>query len=294
MALSTPGYCTFTATIAAVGHHRPVHLADRRRRDGHGVPVEEELVGVVAQLVAHDLLGQARRHRRDVGLQGGQRRLRLGRQALGDEGDHLARLHDGALHVAEHLGHVLRRPDGELLLELGRGPRRRPHRGPSRCPSAHPPGGRPPHTSRTLDSACDGADRGPRPRQQKPHPPSRRPSRPPPPPGSSSHVAVRVGRGGPPDRQRAFRRPASPSTPRRWHRCPRRAGPAPARRRRGRRRWRQGGRCDRRRRARRERTDPDRRTLAFPQDSVGDAWASTTSGSSGYRGRCCGATGGIG
>ncbi len=79
--------------------------------------------------------------------------------------------------------------------------------------------------------------------------------------------------GGPPDRQRALRQPASPSTPRRWRRCPRRAGPAPARRRRGRRRWRRGGRCDRRRRARHERTDPDRRALAFPQDSVGDAGA---------------------
>ena len=53
----------------------------------------------------------------DVGLEAGQRLLRLVGQALGDEADQLAELHDGALHVAELVGDVLGRADGELLLE---------------------------------------------------------------------------------------------------------------------------------------------------------------------------------
>ena len=105
IALSTPGYCTFTATIRPSRMHRPVHLADRRGGHRHRVPVEEHCRGRRRALRARPT-GQARRHRRDVGLQRRERGLRLGRQAVGDERHHLARLHDDALHVAELPGDV--------------------------------------------------------------------------------------------------------------------------------------------------------------------------------------------
>ena len=118
MALSTPGYWTFTAATPAVGQDGAVHLADRRGRDrarlasrGRGV------AGGAPSSSTTTCSARLGRHRRHVGLQRGQRRLRLGRQALGDERDHLARLHDGALHVAELPGDVLGGPDGEALLE---------------------------------------------------------------------------------------------------------------------------------------------------------------------------------
>ena len=147
-----------------------VHLADGRGGDRFGVPVEEELFGVVTQLVAHHRLGQAGRHRRHLGLQGGQRRLGLGRQALGDEGDHLAGLHDGALHAAEDLGDVLGGLDGELLLELGPlllvGPPA-PHI--EDAPVEAAPGGEPPHAQLALELVAPvlvgqhrGRARGPR------------------------------------------------------------------------------------------------------------------------------------
>ena len=104
-----------------VVQHRAVHLPDRGGGDGHRLPVEEQRLDVGAQLVANDLLGQARRHRFDVGLEGGERGLGLRRQALGDEAEHLARLHDGALHVPELTGDVLRAADGEALLQPGAG-----------------------------------------------------------------------------------------------------------------------------------------------------------------------------
>ena len=119
IASSTPGYCTFTATS------RPSRSTARwtwpidAAATGTGSQSRKRRSGSFAQLLADHLLGQARRHRRHVGLQAGQRFLGLGRQALGDEGHHLAQLHDGALHVAELLGHVLGGPDGELLLERG-------------------------------------------------------------------------------------------------------------------------------------------------------------------------------
>ena len=128
-----------------VGHHRPVHLPDRRGGDRHGVPLEEEHVGVGAELLDHDLLGQARRHRRHVLLELGERGLDLGRHAVGDEADHLAELHHRALHLPELGGDVLRGADGELLLE--RGPagladRAAPHLGPR--PVDAPAGGQAP------------------------------------------------------------------------------------------------------------------------------------------------------
>jgi hypothetical protein len=51
-------------------------------------------------------------------LQRRQRLLRGFGQTIDDEGEHLARLHDHALHVAEFTGNVFRGADLELLLEL--------------------------------------------------------------------------------------------------------------------------------------------------------------------------------
>ena len=48
-----------------------------RRRPARGVQSRNSFSGVGAELVAHDRVGQARRHRRGVGLQHGQRRWRL-------------------------------------------------------------------------------------------------------------------------------------------------------------------------------------------------------------------------
>ena len=132
-----------------------MHLTDGRGGDRHRAPVEEELLGVGAELVAQNPLGQARCHRRDVGLQRGQRGLGLRGQTLGDERDHLAGLHDGALHVAEHLGHVFGGANDELLLEagalfVGRPPSAQLHRGPVRAA----PGGQPPHARLSLEPAA--------------------------------------------------------------------------------------------------------------------------------------------
>ena len=113
MASPTPGYCTFTATarsVAGVGvdGDGAVDLADRRRGDRLGVPLDEELVGRRAR-------ARARRPRRPARpLIGGAsacscgERLahRLG-QAVVEVAGHLAELHQRALHVAEALGDLL-------------------------------------------------------------------------------------------------------------------------------------------------------------------------------------------
>ena len=120
MALSTPGYCTLTATSRPSGSTARCTWPIDAAATGTGSQSRNSRSGCVAELLRDDLLGQARRHRRHVGLQRGQRGLGLGRETLGDEGDHLARLHDGALHVAELAGDVLGGADGELLLEAAR------------------------------------------------------------------------------------------------------------------------------------------------------------------------------
>jgi hypothetical protein len=96
-----------------------VDLTDGGRRHRHGVPLQEDGVGTVPQLLEHDLLGQAGGHRRHVLLQLSEGLLRGRRQAVGDEADHLPELHHRALHLTELGGDVLRGADGELLLEGG-------------------------------------------------------------------------------------------------------------------------------------------------------------------------------
>ncbi len=132
-----------------------MHLPDRGRGDGDRVPVEEEARRLVAELAANHALGERRRHRRDVGLQRREGSLGLRGQALGDEADELARLHDGALHVAELSGDVLGRADREPLLE--RGPCLGVLAGPAHL--HHPvvrtaPSGQPPHARRSLHATA--------------------------------------------------------------------------------------------------------------------------------------------
>ena len=72
MARSTPGYCTLTAT------RRPSGITARwtwpidAAATGTGSHWRKRASGSVAELVDHDLLGQARSHRRHVLLQLGK------------------------------------------------------------------------------------------------------------------------------------------------------------------------------------------------------------------------------
>ena len=103
-------------TVAGGG---AVDLADRRRRHREIAPIEEDPLGRLAEIALHDARREGRRHRGGISLQRGQRVLRFVRQRLEDERDQLAGLHQDALHLAELLGHVLRRADRELLVQFG-------------------------------------------------------------------------------------------------------------------------------------------------------------------------------
>ncbi len=104
--------------IATVVGDRAMDLADRCSGHGHVRPVEEEPFGRFAEVALHHVGGEGRCHRCRVGLQGGERFLRLVGECFEDETDELARLHQHALHLAEFLGDVLGGADGELLVEL--------------------------------------------------------------------------------------------------------------------------------------------------------------------------------
>ena len=120
IASPTPGYCTLTATARSrpsfgIAPHGAVHLADRRRRDRIGIPLDEQLLGRRAELGLHHRRRQCGAHRRGVGLQLGEGQAhRLG-QSVVDIARHLAELHQRALHVAEPLGDLL----GAAQLALG-------------------------------------------------------------------------------------------------------------------------------------------------------------------------------
>ena len=70
----------FHRDLSAVGKHRAVHLADRRRRDRHRVPVEEEATWIVAQLA------RARPPRRGEGAMGGTSAWRVASAACASGG----------------------------------------------------------------------------------------------------------------------------------------------------------------------------------------------------------------
>ena len=140
----------------AVGQDGPVHLPDRRRGDRDRVPVEEQPLGLVARARSRTTCSAR------LGAIGGTSAWSVASAACASGGrpsamkrEHLARLHDGALHVAELACHVLGRADRELLLERGprlgvaRGPRDLHHREVRAAP-----GGQPPDPSRALEAVA--------------------------------------------------------------------------------------------------------------------------------------------
>ena len=137
IAAATPGYCTLTATATPSLGDRPVDLADGRGGDRNRVPLGEELVGRAAQLLLDHRRRQLAAHRRRVVLQLGQRGPEVLGQALVEVADHLAELHQGALHVPELRRHLLGRPDLVLPVQRLAAVGRREHAtGPVHCEAA--------------------------------------------------------------------------------------------------------------------------------------------------------------
>jgi len=98
--------------------HGPMHLADRRRRQRHGIPFGEHGPGQPTELVADHLVDELGGHRRGVLLELGERLTdRLG-QTLVEVAGHLAELHQGALHAPEHLGDLFGAAELELVGQL--------------------------------------------------------------------------------------------------------------------------------------------------------------------------------
>ena len=119
MAWSTPGVLDLHGHGPVVVGDGPVDLADRRRCQRHRVPLGEGDVGRGAELALDDARRQLGRHGRRVLLQ-----VRQGGAGVVGQPDvevrrHLAQLHEGALHAAERLGHLLGGAQLERLVELG-------------------------------------------------------------------------------------------------------------------------------------------------------------------------------
>ena len=97
--------------------HGPMHLADRRRCDRHGVPLGEGVGGWSAEFALDDAGRQSRRHRGRVLLQAGEGCTdRLGEPVV-EVARHLPELHQGTLHVAERGRDLGRRGQLELGVE---------------------------------------------------------------------------------------------------------------------------------------------------------------------------------
>ncbi len=111
MALSMPGYCTFTATRSPAARRRAMNLADARGRERLGLPLREDLGRMGAELLRDDFDGRLGRERRGLGLELLQRLfealLVAGWSEPIDVRRHLAELEREPLHVAEGLQHRL-------------------------------------------------------------------------------------------------------------------------------------------------------------------------------------------
>ena len=125
-----------------------VNLADARRRHRHVLPGGKYPLGRGAELTLDHRGGERWRHRGGIGLQGGECLLGLVGQSFGDEADHLADLHQHALHLSQLVGDVGRRANGELGIQFGAalgrgddplGPRRREAPGVAGREPPHPP-----------------------------------------------------------------------------------------------------------------------------------------------------------
>ncbi len=103
--------------VARTGHG-PVDLADGRRRDGPRVPLGEDHLRWRPQLLLDHGRGELGAHGRSVVLELGEGVANVLRQPLVEVAGHLPDLHQGALHLAEHLGHLLGRPHLEGRVEL--------------------------------------------------------------------------------------------------------------------------------------------------------------------------------
>ena len=114
-----PGVLHLDRDGAAVARDGSVDLADRGCCCGLRRPVQEDPLRIAAELLAHDLGGEAGSHRGCIGLEGRQCLLRLLGERLDDEADQLTGLHQRALHLTELAGHVLRRADRRSRLEFG-------------------------------------------------------------------------------------------------------------------------------------------------------------------------------
>ena len=138
IASATPGYCTLTATarsapVSGSRDHCPMNLADRRRGDRIGVPLDEDLLRRRTEFFGDHLGGE-------LALIGGAFACssasalahRLG-QAVVEVAGHLPDLHQRALHLAEALGDVLGGTQLALRRRSRRVARRRSEQLAGRC-----------------------------------------------------------------------------------------------------------------------------------------------------------------
>src|ERR1700674_564530 len=103
---------------SAVLRDRPVHLSDGGGGKRQRVPSGEEAFRDVTQLVDDDRGRQGGAHRRGVVLQPSHRGAKCLRHVLVDVARHLAKLHEGALHIPELVRHLLGRAQRQVVAQL--------------------------------------------------------------------------------------------------------------------------------------------------------------------------------
>jgi hypothetical protein len=162
MAWSTPGYWTLTATMRQSRSTASVDLADVTRRDRHRVPLEEDPVGVGAELGLDHRLGAGSVPWAGVGLAGSRGRPgQSGGRPSAMKPSSWPAFMMGALHVTQLAGDVLG-ARGRRTAPRGAGvrPRRAGRPDLDRRPSGLPAGGEPPDPGRAFDPAAAAGQRG--------------------------------------------------------------------------------------------------------------------------------------
>ena len=102
---------------AAVPGDRPVHLADRGRRDRLGIPALEQPLRRLAELLLDHPGRQFRAHRRHAVLQPAERPADRRSQPVVHVAGHLAELDHDALHRAERGSHVVGGLHGQVVAQ---------------------------------------------------------------------------------------------------------------------------------------------------------------------------------
>ncbi len=144
--------------LASVVGHRPMHLPNARSSNRTFAPLGKQLIRGRAELIGHHLGRQFRGHRGSIGLQLHQCLAhRLGQPGLQVAG-HLSQLHQRALHVAEGLGHRLRRGQLGLGAQFGLSLRRRTNR--PRPAQGDGGAGLGPHAGQLCTAGHPGGDHG--------------------------------------------------------------------------------------------------------------------------------------